>query len=178
MDKDSILVEAKEPFQEKVESALSSVKEELDDHLSAINENSSEIHANFEYLQMLDNKIDKLKDRIDEIHLLVKGSKSQNKDNFTFKALTNREKEIFAALYSLTETSAFATYEQIAQKTTLTSDLVLSYVGNLVAKGIPINKKYFQKVAYVSLDHDFRQLQAKDNIVRLNTQLTSWIKNS
>ena len=163
---------------DEVKYVLTSVREELDDHLTAINENSTEIQANFEYLQELDNKIEKLKERIDEIYNLIKGPESKKEPKFSFKALNGKEKEIFAVLYTLTETTAYVTYEQMARKTTLSHELVASYVANMVAKGIPITKKYFEKTAFVSLDPAFRQVQAKENIVGLNTQITHWIKNS
>jgi len=165
-------------FKEEMKQVVSSIKEELDDHLTAVNENSTEIQANFEYLQELNNKIEKLKDRIDEIYSIVKPSESENKPVFAFKKLNNREKEIFAVIYTLTETHAYVTYDQLAKKTTLSSELVASYVANMVAKGIPITKKYFQKVVYISLDNQFRQLQAKENLVGLNTQITNWIKEN
>jgi len=161
-----------------VKHVLSSIREEFDDHLTAINENSTEIQANFEYLQEMNDKIEKLREKIDEIHCLVRGPESENKPEFSFKPLNSKEKEIFAVTYALTETQAYVTYEQIARKTTLTPELVASLVANMVAKGIPITKKYHQRIAYVALDPNFRQLQAKENIVHLDTQITNWIKKN
>lgn len=165
-------------LKDELNMAFSSVKDELDDHLTAVNENSTEIQTNFEYLQKLDDKIERLRERIDELFCLIQPENEEKKPIFTFKKLNRREKEIFAVLYILTETTAFVTYEQMAKKTNLTAELVAQFVSSMVAKGIPITKKYFEKVAYISLEHSFRQVQAKENIVGLDTQLTGWIKNN
>ena len=47
-------------------STFSQIYDEFEDHLHAINENTSEIQENYSYLCGLDNKIAKLNERIDE----------------------------------------------------------------------------------------------------------------
>ena len=48
---------------ERLKGVFSDVKEELEDHLTAINENTNEISANYEYLCEIDSKMDKLNER-------------------------------------------------------------------------------------------------------------------
>ena len=52
-------------------SACSAIREELDDHLDAINANSRDAADVREALHVLDDKVEKLASRIDEIYLLL-----------------------------------------------------------------------------------------------------------
>ena len=47
-------------IKDEVSFPLSSIREEIDDHLAAINDNTQEIQSNFAFLLELDSKIDKL----------------------------------------------------------------------------------------------------------------------
>lgn len=152
---------------------IGGVRDELDEHRGAINDNTDEIQANFAYLCELDKKIEKLAARLDELYLAVSGSKVQKE--FKIAPLTNREKEVFMALYALGEVQPFVSYKQLARRLSSTESLVAAYLTNLIEKGIPIIKKYDDGLAYVKLDDLFRQLQAKQNLVGVNTVLSYWL---
>ena len=48
--------------------SFSKIKEELDVHLDSINENTNEINANFEHILKVEQKVDKLSEKFEEIH--------------------------------------------------------------------------------------------------------------
>ena len=50
---------------------LSEVKDELEDHREAINENTNEVQSNYEHILRVENKIDKMQERIEEMTLMV-----------------------------------------------------------------------------------------------------------
>lgn len=154
---------------------LGQITGELEDHLIAINENTTEIQSNFEYLCEIDRKIEKLVERIDELSMIVKGKKEEKKA-FDIKKLTKKEKEIFMAIYQLTEEKKEVTYKQIAKKICATESLVSAYVTSLIEKGIPIAKRYAGKIAKLTLNKAFRDVQAKQNIVGINSLLSYWIR--
>ncbi len=160
-------------FKLEVKSILASVKEQLEDHLSAINENTNEIQSNFEALCELNNKMEKLAERIDKIESCLFVAKQE--PVFDIKPLTKKEKELFLALYTLLETRPHATYEDIARKLCWTDALVASYVTMLIAKRVPIKKQFVNKKAILFLDSQFKQLQAKNNILGIDTRLTYWM---
>ena len=54
--------------------ALKDVREELDDHLDAINQATEEVQSSQEYLNRLDEKVDKLSEQMEQIMLFLKGS--------------------------------------------------------------------------------------------------------
>lgn len=153
---------------------LQCMREELDDHRLAINENTSELESTSEVINDLGRKLDKLYERVDELTLLVKGQKAQK--TFDVQPLTSREKEVFHALYVLTQEQPYASYEQLARKTKLSKDLVATYVTGLVQKGVPVLKRHVGLRVFVGMDPAFKELQAKKNIVGLNAPLTCWIQ--
>ena len=54
-----------------IKTAFTQIYDEFEDHLHAINENTSEVQENYTYLCEMDNKIAKLNERIDEIHHML-----------------------------------------------------------------------------------------------------------
>jgi len=160
-------------FRQQLSTVLSCMREELDDHRLAINENTDELAATNEFLNELSRKLDKIAERVDELTLHVKGTKEEKK--FELQPLTEREKEVFHALYVLTESQPYASYEHIARKTLLTKGIVMDHITSMIQKGIPVLKKLDGTTAFLKLDPDFRQIQAKQNVIGLNSLLTAWI---
>lgn len=157
----------------KINGVIDSIKEELDDHREAINENTNEIQSNYELIDGFSKKIDRLSQRLDELYLLVKGNKDTS-NKFVFVPLTEKEKELFQALYVLSEDSS-VTYRQLSRRLMVSENLVASYITNIIEKGIPVIKKYYSGKVFLMLDHEFRQLQTKSNIVGLSALITNWM---
>ena len=161
-DSNSNLKSEIKSVKKELKKNLSSIRDEFEDHLEAINENTNEIQSNYEFLCELDSKIEKLTERIDKIQFLL-GEKKET--NYETMPLTKREQEIFIALYT---SENFLSYSDLAKKTTLTFSLVQAYIGNIIAKGIPILKKYVENKVFLYLDPNFRSHQAKENIVKID----------
>ncbi|MCK5624576.1 response regulator transcription factor [Candidatus Pacearchaeota archaeon] len=58
-----------------------------------------------------------------------------------FKRLTEQEILIFSTIYQIEEEKGYTNYKQIAEKLDLTESSVRDYVGRLIKKNIPIEKK-------------------------------------
>ena len=147
--------------------AFSQVKEEFEDHLTAINQNTNEIQANYELVCNIDQKLNKISERLDrmEFFLQKQGMPLEEKEQFKPIRLTKREQEIFLILYTLEEIKGTVKYIDIAKKLCLTEDIVASYITNMVQKGVPIIKKYISNQAHLTLNKRFKSLQAKENIL-------------
>jgi len=158
--------------QQELVSVLACMREELDDHRLAINENTQETSSAYEFLNEISRRMDKMSERLDELTLLIKGQPSKA---FDIKPLSSREKDVFHAIYVLTETQPFASYEQIARKAVLAKEQVVGVITTMMHKGVPLQKKLDGSVAFVKLDPAFRELQAKKNVIGLNSLLTSWL---
>ena len=173
-DKQELLLSSDaDVFRQQLSTVLSCMRGELDDHRVAINENTDEVVATNDFLNELSRKLDKLTERVDDLVLHVKGEKVVKE--FTFKPLTEREKEVFQALYVLTESQPYASYEQIARKSLLSKSMVMDHVTCMIEKGLPVMKKRDGNRIFMRLDPEFRQLQAKKNIVGVTALLTAWL---
>lgn len=158
----------------KFKGALDQIQEELEDHRHAINENTDEMQANYAHLAVLEEKMDKLHAKVEELILLVQGKQEEKKPEI--KQLTKREKEVFQAIYILGEGKPWVSYKQIARRLCTTDQLISGFVTNLIEKGVPIKKKRDSGMIFVQLDAVFRQRQAKDVVIGLNSLLSHWIR--
>ena len=157
-------------FEEKIKKSFSKLRNEMDEHLETINDNTKEIEEVYKYIFELEEKIEKLNERIDEVCMLV--GKRQAYDEFMLKEkLTFREQEVFLVLYTKTEEDEPLSYRGAAKKTGLTESLVMECIEGLIAKGVPVIKKYVNNKTYLDLDSAFKQVQAKRNVLGINENL-------
>ncbi len=140
------------------------LKQQFEEHLFAINENTTEIQALFDYLHEIEQKLDRLAQRVDQMQLSPQPALSKN------FALTQTEKEIFLALY--TEESPLC-FQEISVKTGLPASLIPDCISALVNKGIPFIRTFYGDKLFLKLDSRFKELQAKENI--LNVSLESFM---
>ena len=172
-DKQELLLSSDaDVFRQELSVVLSCMREELDDHRLAVNENTDELAATNEFLNELSRKLDKIAERVDELTLHIRGAKEEKK--FDIQPLTNKEKEVFQALYVLTEHQPYASYEQVARRAMLAKGVVMDMVTCMIQKGVPVVKKLDGTTVFLKLDQEFRQLQAKKNVIGLNSLLTAW----
>ena len=156
-------------FEGKLKKAFSKVKEELSNHLETINENTNEIQANYEYICEINSRIDKLNEKIDDIQVMLSKIvntkiKKQYDEKFFVEPLTINEKQVFKVIYAADKKLK---YSDIAKQTNMSQSLVRTYVTNLIEKGVPITKEYVQGKPLIALNLEFKELQAKKNLVCL-----------
>lgn len=157
--------------EEAIKSSFKRVKEELNEHLEGINQNTNEVQANYEYMQKLNIKIDKLNEKLEEIRMhldMIQDDASKNYEQYTNIKLTIREQEVFLVLYTNRD---YINYKQIAKRLGLTETLVGNYLTNLVEKGIPILKRYEERIAFVRLEPLFKDLQTRENLLKINDRI-------
>ena len=151
--------------------ALSRINEEFEDHLDSINENTTEIQANYDYLCEIDNKIEKLGEKLEEIQLILskmtgKRLEMQNSESYV-KPLTKAEQQIFLVLY--TEEKPIS-YMELSKKLNLSLTLIREYIYHLIEKGVLVQKTYVKGRPHVILDKKFKDLHAKKNLVKIDQQ--------
>ncbi len=145
--------------------ALKNVREELDDHLDTINQATEEVQSSQEYLNRLDEKVDKLSEQVEQIMLFLKGSDLKNMPEKKEFELLDREKDVFLVLYTAGEKPL--TYAEIAEGVRESEFLVSGYVTSLIQKGIPVRKRFVNNEPVVQLDSKFKEMQAKTNILNI-----------
>lgn len=163
--------------------AFSKIREELDDQREAINENTNEIQSNFELSCELDKKIEKLSERLDNIQIyLTEISRMLNiepieKDqndylNINVK-LTRHEKEVFGLIYSLCEQNIRPTLKRTSTRLGYTEEMVKEYLLSLMEKGIPLTLAKTKDDILIDMEPGFRKLQAKKNILDIDSSAFS-----
>ncbi len=157
-------------IKQQFDAALKGIREEFDDHLESINDNTNELQANYEYICRLDGKIDKLTERLDELQsklsTIIPLSSYDDEPVAGRVELTEKEKEVFMILYASEERPLM--YREIARTMNESEFLISGYITNLIEKGVPVIKKYIGQHSYLMLDKRFRDQQAKHNLLNIN----------
>lgn len=154
----------------KLKKAFSQIRDEFEDHLTAINENTDEMNSVHSHLNELDLKIEKLGERIDELHMMM--SKVASTGNSL--ALNSNEQKVFLVLYTVEETPL--SYSDIARRANLTELQVKANIIALSNKGIPIMERIVDGQPYFRLDKKFKELQAKQNLIKIEESSVKEIK--
>lgn len=145
-----------------IKSSFNKVREELDEHRDSINQNTSELTAAYQYIAMLEKKIEKLSERVDELTVSSRPELSAY-DGFSVN-LSIREQEVFLLLYTA---DSKLSSETIAKYLGLTSELVELYINKLVSKGIPVKHEGQDYI----LDKTFKDIQARKNVVAIDERV-------
>ncbi len=152
----------------QIRRAFDKIKQEFADHLDAINANTNEIQVNYEQLCRLEGKVDKLSERMEEMTIMLSqlfNEEIQNpEEQYDVDRLTKKEQEIFLLIYDEEETS----YENLARRGGYTKSLIIAYTANLIAKGVPILKKYENNKVKLYIDKQFKEMQTKHNILNIS----------
>ncbi len=156
-------------IEQSTKYAFTKVKEELDEHLEAINQNTTDTQLTQEALFALEARMAKLEEKFDAILTKLGEEKSYN-----IEPLTLREQEVFIALYTTQEYKP-CTYKLLVQKTSLPLKMVEEIIEQLILKGVPINRTEKNAEYQLELDSDFKQLQTKSNILNLHKDMIQHI---
>lgn len=154
-----------------VKQEINTLKTELNEHLEAINGNTGEITASYVCMNEVNDKLEKLTERLEriEIFLQMEGNFLIEEKSFDVKPLTNAEQQVFLVIYALEDEKGLVSYPEISRKTGMPSYMISEYISRLVEKGLPIMKKYVNNIPYIKLNPDFKRLQAKENILMIDT---------
>lgn len=133
-------------------------------HLDSINQNTNDIHSNYECVVELENKIEKLTEKIDEIQMKL-DPKFYNK-NYSDIKLSPREKDFFMGLYTEEDRISMS---NLSRKLGITPEMAEAFVHSLSSKGIPVVRQMVDSEIHVSLEYTFKDLQARKNILQIDT---------
>ncbi len=153
-----------------IKQVFDGMREELDDHRQTINENTTEIETVFEFLNALEAKLDNVQ------HLVERLALTLNQSTPVIGVLTRREKTVCQTLFLLGKTRPWVSCEEIATKCGLSREVLAATLAALVTKHVPVLKKYDSTRAYAQLSPEFREQQAKHNVIKADCQLTQWIQ--
>lgn len=141
------------------------IKQEMCDHLESINENTTEIQDVYRYMADIDVKLDKLSERIDTLASFAR--EFIPRQNILLEPV---EQKIFLLLYTYGEREPISIYE-LASKLSLSIALIKQSLQNMETKGVRFIKDARNQDIYVSLNEEFKEIQARDNVVLLDENM-------
>lgn len=153
----------------QLKQAFDKIKFQFEEHLEAINENTNEIQANYNLLKDLEERIEHLRGQLEAVqmqlsHLDPSFAFKKGDMPFEIQPLAINEKRVLVVLLA---SQRFLSYGELAKMLNMSQSLVRSYVTNMIAKGIPIVKKYLSGKPTVNVDEKFKDVQEKHDIARL-----------
>ncbi len=159
-----------------IKELLFHIEEQFEDHLVAINENTSEILSIYEGLSEVDSKLEKISERMERIEIFLKAmgySPGQITKNPKVSPLTKKEKEIYLIIQTLSQTIGFINYNDVSRRTNLPEDMVNLYICGMMQKGIPFVKKYLNGKVLLKIEDSFIEKQEKENLLSIEQRTIS-----
>ncbi|MFC1753546.1 hypothetical protein ACFL96_09175 [Thermoproteota archaeon] len=155
----------------QLKSSFSTIKEEMEEHLQSINDNTTEIQQNADVLYELDNRIAKLEERMEDIHIMFKRIIHTTKVAIE---LSPEEQKVFLILYTH---DTFLSAEQIAERFAIPVETVLDCLLSMGDKGVPVDKETLNDELFYKLEPEFKSLQAKEQLIDIDTAITRQYQN-
>ncbi|MFC1691839.1 hypothetical protein ACFL0W_06695 [Nanoarchaeota archaeon] len=163
-------------IEENIKSSFHKVKDELDEHLHAINENTDEISIEHEHICKLEHKMDKLAERMDQMQLMMKQLIQHQMRNGFSVELTKDEQKVFLVVYAFGEQTNLS-YADIARKTDLNELQIKHLIDRMIAKGVSITEETLNGQSFFNLDQKFREMQAKQKLIEISSVVHNQVFN-
>lgn len=157
---------------ENVKTAFEMVREEFDEHLLAINENTTEQLIQNNHICELDQRLCKIEERMDEIHNMLR--QMITKAELSVK-MTKEEQRVFLLLYTHDK---FITPKEISTRLCMQMQEAGEALDAMMDKGVPIEREMLDGRIYFRLSKEFKLRQAKENIVKIDPEVTRQYQNA
>lgn len=155
----------------KIRNSFSVIKEEFEDHLNAINENTQEIESHYESISELNRKIEKLNERMDQVSAIVKEF-AQERNSIS---LSPDEQRMFLTLYINEE--GFISFDEIIERTHFNPDHARNLIASMLDKGVRMVREITEGNLYLKLNPYFKARQLRENIVKINPDVIRKMEN-
>jgi DNA repair exonuclease SbcCD ATPase subunit len=151
-------------LRDELKVVFSKIKEEFEDHLESINQNTIEIQSAFEYLSRIASSVEKIEQRLARLE-----NRSSERDTTVETVLLTRdEEEVYALLLDSTRQRQLLTYEHIARRIDVTKTFCAHLIANLVDKGVPIIKRFSNGDVFLEIDPRFADGEPMINIATID----------
>ncbi|MBD3209118.1 hypothetical protein GF367_01710 [Candidatus Woesearchaeota archaeon] len=144
-----------------VKDAFAKVRDELDMHLDTINENTVELRSVYDLLAGLEQKVEKLAERVDELQL--------SRRRYAVDPLSLAEQEVFLLLYTASLPVALPL---LVERLGMSEQGVFRLVHSLSAKGVPVLEQVHDGVVSFALEVRFKEAQARQQVVPLDRRVS------
>jgi len=114
------------------------------------------------YRENLQNSVENVTKMLDSLDGLKKEIRLK------FKRLTEKEMLIFSSIYQFDEEKGYSDYKSLSQHLNLSESSIRDYVGNLIKKGIPVEKtKINNKSVRLSVSKSFKKIASLSTVLQL-----------
>jgi hypothetical protein len=156
---------------ESLKSEFLRLKEELDDHFHSINDNTGEIEIQNSFICEIDNRMAKMEEKMDEVHMFLKQIASKT----VSAELTRDEQRVFLQLYT---NEGFMTPDNICSKGLMDVSVVQESLVMMMEKGVPIEREILDSKLYFRLNKRFKLKQAKEQVIKIDPEVTGQFQNT
>ncbi len=132
----------------RVRKSFSAVREEMEDHLVAINENTDELKSHSDSMNELDRKIEVIGERIESLHLTLMQAMGSS--------LNENEKKI---LHVLDSSLTFLSCRDVAVSASVSELFVKAHLFSMICKGVPLKEKVIDDQSYFALESEKKKLE-------------------
>ena len=157
--------------QGQMKTALEFLRDELDEHLQAINENTQEIQQQERNVCEIDVRLTKLEEKMDNISLLLR----QVLGSGLSITLSRDEQRVFLTLYTH---DSFQSCEELGERSVMSIDVVDDCLKAMMDKGIPVEREILNGLVYFRLNSEFKLKQAKEQIITIDQEITQQFQNA
>ena len=89
------------------------------------------------------------------------------KPKMSIAPLNQVERKLFLILYT---GESLMTYQEISEKAELSVSVIPECISSLIKKGVPLQRSFFNEQIFLRLEPQFKELQAKENLINLSLQ--------
>lgn len=155
----------------KIRNSFSVIKEEFEDHLNAINENTQEIGSHYESISELNRKIEKLNERMDQVSAMAREF-AQERNSIS---LDPDEQRMFLTLYLNEE--GFISFDEIVERTHFNPEHARNLITSMLDKGVRMVREINEGNLYLKMNPYFKARQLRENIVKINPDVIRKMEN-
>ena len=125
----------------RIKNSFAAVKEEMEDHLVAINENTDELKAHSDFMNELDRKTELLNEKLESLQMMVMQAMGSS--------LNENEKKILDVLSGST---SFLSCRDIAFSAGVSELFVKAHLFGMICKGVPLKEKAIDNQSFFMLE--------------------------
>jgi len=125
----------------RIRKSFSGVREEMEDHLAAINENTDELKQHSSFMDELGSRIESLNEKMESLHLMLMQAMGSS--------LNENEKRVLDAL---SKSTSFMSFRDIAFSAGVSELFVKAHLFSMICKGVPLKEKIIDSQSYFALE--------------------------
>ncbi len=169
---DSSIREVYSDLLEHIDNVAADIRGELDDHLQSINDNTEEISIQNSAICEIDNRLNKLEEKLDKVHFMFKQLLNRS---LVSVDLSKDEQKSFLTLYTH---DGFLSVPAISKRTGMEHDSVEESLMSLMDKGVPVEREIIDMQIYFRLNKEFRLRQAKEQLITVDPEIKQQFQNA